>query len=98
LADHPLVGEARSLGLIGAVEIVSDKTTRSRFGGAEGSAGPIVRDICIENGLMIRAVRDTLVMSPPLVITPTQIDDLVGIIRKSLDQAAPILRARFPSG
>jgi putrescine---pyruvate transaminase len=93
LAEHPLVGEARSLGLIGAVEIVSDKATRARFGGKEGKAGLIVRDLCIKNGLMVRAVRDSLVMSPPLVISHAEIDRLADIIRQSLDEAEPQLRA-----
>ncbi len=96
LSDHPLVGQTRSLGLIGAVEIVSEKGTNQRFSGAPGKAGPIVRDLCIENGLMVRAVRDTVVMSPPLIISRDQIDQLVGIIRKALDAAAPVLRVRFP--
>ncbi len=92
LAEHPLVGEARSLGLIGAVEIVSRKGTNARFGGAPGTAGPVVRDLCIKNGLMVRAVRDTLVMSPPLVISAKEIERLLAIIRASLDEAEPILR------
>ncbi|MGI8839480.1 MAG: aminotransferase [Caulobacteraceae bacterium] len=96
LADHPLVGETRSLGLIGAAEIVSRKGTNERFGGAPGTAGPIVRDLCIENGLMIRAVRDTLVMSPPLVISRAEIDQMLGIVRRSLDAAEVLLRERFP--
>jgi putrescine aminotransferase len=93
LADHPLVGEARSLGLIGAVEIVSKKGTKERFGGKEGPAGLIVRDLCIKNGLMVRAVRDSIVMSPPLIITRAEIDRLVGTIRIALDEAEPALRA-----
>ena len=93
LADHPLVGETRSLGLIGAVEIVAEKGTNKRFGGAEGPAGLKVRDLCIANGLMVRAVRDSVVMSPPLVITHTEIDRLVDTIRLALDQAEPELRA-----
>jgi putrescine---pyruvate transaminase len=93
LAGHPLVGEARSIGLLGAVEIVSDKATGARFGGAEGTAGPMVRDICIRNGLMVRGIRDTIVMCPPLIITTEQIDEMIGIIRKSLDEAEPKLRA-----
>jgi putrescine aminotransferase len=92
LAEHPLVGEARSLGLIGAVEIVADKTTNARFGGG-GLAGVVVRDLCIKHGLMVRGVRDSIVMSPPLVISHTQIDQLVGTIRKALDEAEPALRA-----
>ncbi len=93
LAEHPLVGETRSLGLIGAVEIVAEKGTNRRFGGAPGKAGPIVRDLCIQNGVMIRAIRDTLVMSPPLIISQAEIDRLVGTIAKALDEAAPKLAA-----
>jgi len=93
LADHPLVGETRSLGLIGAVEIVAKKGTNERFGPKEGTAGVMVRDLCIRNGLMVRAVRDTVVMSPPLVITHAEIDRLVATIRAGLDEAEPALRA-----
>ncbi|HUD50871.1 aminotransferase [Parvibaculum sp.] len=93
IADHPLVGEVRSLGLIGAIEIVSRKGTNERFGGAEGKAGPILRDLCIKNGLMVRAIRDTVVMCPPLIIRPAELDELFGIIRRSLDEAEPVLRA-----
>jgi putrescine aminotransferase len=93
LAQHPLVGEARSVGLIGAVEIVTRKGTNERFPGPEGKAAQIVRDLCIRNGLMVRAVRDSLVMSPPLIISLDEIDKLIAILRKSLDQAEPELRA-----
>ena len=93
LDDHPLVGETRSIGLLGGVEIVADKKTAARFGGKEGNAGPVVRDFCIENGLMVRGIRDTIVMSPPLIISRQQIDDLVDIIRRSLDLAMPKLKA-----
>jgi putrescine aminotransferase len=96
LSDHPLVGEARSLGLIGAVEIVADKTSGERFGGKEGPAGLIVRDLCIKHGVMVRAVRDSIVMSPPLVISHAEIDRLVGTIGRALDEAEPALR-RLPS-
>jgi len=93
LASHQTVGEVRSLGLIGAVEIVARKGTNQRFGGAEGKAGPMIRDLCVKNGLMVRAVRDSLVMSPPLVISHGEIDQLLGVIRRSLDEAEPVLRA-----
>jgi len=96
LADHPLVGEARSIGLLGAVEIVAKPGTNQRFGDAPGKAGPVMRDLCIQNGLMVRAVRDTVVMSPPLTISRDQIDQLVAILRKSLDEALPVLRERYP--
>jgi putrescine---pyruvate transaminase len=94
LDDHPLVGETRSVGLLGAVEIVADKASGARFGGKEGSAGPMVRDFCIANGLMVRAIRDSIVMCPPLIISTGQIDDMIGIIRKALDLAEPKLRAQ----
>jgi putrescine aminotransferase len=93
LAAHPLVGEVRSLGLIGAVEIVARKGTNERFGGKEGSAAPIVRDACIRRGVMVRAVRDTLIMAPPLVITPEEIDGIVDTIAAALDETTPKLRA-----
>jgi putrescine aminotransferase len=93
LGAHELVGEARSVGLIGAVEIVREKGTNARFAGKEGTAGPIVRDLCIENGLMVRAIRDTIVMCPPLIISRAEIDEMVDKISRSLDQARKPLRA-----
>ena len=92
LARHPLVGEARSLGLIGAVEIVAEPGTNQRFGGG-GKAGIVVRDICIANGLMVRGVKDSIVMSPPLIISHAEIDRMIGIIAAALDEAEPALRA-----
>ena len=53
----------------------------------------MVRDLCIKSGLMVRGIRDTIVMSPPLVISHAEIDQLVGTIRGALDEAAPALRA-----
>ena len=88
LAGHALVGETRSIGLLGAVEIVADRTTRARFGGREGLAGPIVRDACIERGLMVRAVRDTIVMCPPLIVSHAEIDRIVDTIGDALDASA----------
>jgi putrescine aminotransferase len=91
LRDHPLVGETRSKGLLGAVEIVAEPGTNRRFTGKEGKAGPIVRDICIANGLMVRGIRDTIVCCPPLIISRQEIDRIVDVIRLSLDQAMPEL-------
>ena len=93
LRDHPLVGEARSLGLIGGIEIVSKKGPNARFGGEEGHAGPIVRDICIRRGLMVRAIRDTIVFCPPLIVSHAQLDRLVDTVRAALDEATPTLMA-----
>src|SRR3546814_20616399 len=98
LSAHPMVGEARSLGLIGAVEIVSEKGTNARFGGKEGNTGPMVRDRCIEKGLMVRAVRDSLVLSPPLTINHQEIDAMFRILEHELyaDEAALVPRERAP--
>ena len=93
LESHPLVGEVRSLGLIGAVEIVAEPGTNKRFTGKEGAAGPIVRDLCIRNGLMVRAIRDSIVMCPPLIISEAEIDRMIDIIGRSLDEAESALRA-----
>ena len=72
-------------------QITSRKGTNERFGGAEGKAGPLVRDQCIKNGLMVRAIRDTLVMSPPLIISHEEIDEVVALIGRSLDEVEPQL-------
>lgn len=92
LNENPLVGEVRTLGLIGAVEIVAKKGTNERFTGTEGKAGPIVRDACIKNGLMVRGIRDSIVMCPPLVITHAEVDRMADIISRSLKEVEPVLR------
>ena len=84
LADHPLVGEARGVGLIGALELVRDKTTRQNFADP-GEVGTLCRDICISNGLVMRAVRDSMIIAPPLIMTRAHIDELIDKARKSLD-------------
>ena len=84
------------MGLLGAVEIVEKKGTNQRFTGKEGKAGPIVRDLCIKNGLMVRGIRDTIVMSPPLIFTHAEIDQAIDIIDRSLREAEPALRALKP--
>ena len=63
--DHPLVGEARMVGLIGAIELVKDKATRQFFD-KRGDVGTICRDICISEGLIMRACEDTMVISPAM--------------------------------
>lgn len=87
LNDHPLVGETRSMGLIGAIELVKNKATREQFD-PPGKVGIKCRNHCTENGLVMRAVKDIMVMSPPLVITTQQIDDMVALARKSIDATA----------
>ncbi len=84
LADHPIVGEVRTRGLLAAIELVPEKPSRKRFENI-GTVGTLCRDHCFANGLVMRAVRDTMVCSPPLVITDEEIDELVEKAWKSLD-------------
>ncbi len=78
------MGEARSVGLIGALELVKDKGSRTFFDN-RGEVGTICRDFCFENGLIMRAVRDTMIISPPLVISREQIDELAEKAWRCLD-------------
>ncbi|TWH36764.1 MULTISPECIES: aspartate aminotransferase family protein [unclassified Aminobacter] len=91
IAGHGIVGEVRSFGLMGAIEIVKDKETRERFPD-EGSAAVVVRDHAIANGMMLRATGDTMIMSPPLIWTRQTIDLAVERILKALDRAERDLR------
>jgi putrescine---pyruvate transaminase len=91
LADHPLVGEARTLGLFGALELVPAKPSR-RYFPERGTVGTRARDLCVRNGLVMRAVWDTLITAPPLVITRPQIDELVERARRTLDDLQAELR------
>ncbi len=92
LADHPIVGEVRSIGLVGAIEIVKDKSTRERFHKDLG-AGIRCRDFCVNNGLVMRAVGNTMIMSPPLIVEDRHIDELVEKAWRCLDLTAVSLAA-----
>lgn len=83
LNDHPLVGEVRGVGLLGAIELVKNKTTRERY--TDKGVGMICRQFCFDNGLIMRAVGDTMIISPPLVISFAEIDELVTKARNCLD-------------
>lgn len=92
IAGHGIVGEVRSFGLLGAIEIVKDKATRERFG-EPGAAGVVVRDHAIANNMMMRAVGDTMILSPPLIWTKETIDMACERILKALDAAERDLRS-----
>jgi len=91
LADHPLVGEVRYKGFLGALELVKDKNTREKFDD-KGGAGVACRDAAGENRLIMRAVGDSMIMCPPLIINRAEVDEMVEKIGMSLDQANAILR------
>ena len=85
VGDHPLVGEVRGEGLLAAIELVADKAERRLFD-PPGEVGARCRDRCFANGLVMRAVFDTMVLSPPLIITRQEIDELVERVVKSIDE------------
>jgi 4-aminobutyrate--pyruvate transaminase len=84
-ADHPLVGEARGIGLIGAVELVQDKATRKAFPGKQG-VGAWCAARAEANGLIVRNLGDSVAFCPPLIITEDQIDELFAKFAKALDE------------
>lgn len=86
-SDHPLVGETRGLGLIGAVELVEDKASKKNFDPAR-KIGPWVMNRAAEHGLIVRAlINDTIAFCPPLIITEDQIDDMFDKFGQALDDA-----------
>jgi putrescine aminotransferase len=85
LAEHPLVGEAQTCGLMGALLLVKNKTTLEPFP-ADLALGMVCRGHCFGNGLIMRAVGDRMIVAPPLVITRAQIDEMVALIRRCLDR------------
>ena len=85
LADHPLVGEARGVGLVGALELVRDKRTRQSFE-AKAGVGPRVVANAQKRGAIIRSLPgDSLSFSPPLIIEPHEIRELLDAVKGALD-------------
>jgi putrescine aminotransferase len=84
LLDHELVGEVRGVGLIAAIQMCADKRNRAPFAHV-GEAGSLCRDHSFRLGLVMRAVGDSMVLSPPLTITHEQVDELLNKARAALD-------------
>jgi putrescine aminotransferase len=84
LAEHPLVGEVRVVGFVAGIELVADKATRTAFPD-QRQVGLTCREHAIRNGLVMRAVRDVMVLAPPLIISEEEIDELGGKARIALD-------------
>ncbi|NYZ14190.1 aspartate aminotransferase family protein [Azospirillum sp. RWY-5-1] len=91
LGDHPLIGEARGIGLIGAVELVADKETKTPFEPA-GMAGAKVNALGHEQGVITRAMGDRIAFCPPLVIGTDDIDEMFDRFTRALDAAIPVLK------
>jgi 4-aminobutyrate--pyruvate transaminase len=91
LADHSLIGEVRGVGLIAGVELVADKVTKAKFNPV-GKVGAQVFSRAHENGLIIRAIGDTIAFCPPLIITEDQVREVMGRFKVTLDETAALLR------
>ena len=86
LAEHPLVGEAKIVGLMGSIALTPDKAARAKFAAKEGTVGYICRERCFANNLIMRHVGDRMIISPPLTISREEVDILIARARKSLDE------------
>jgi adenosylmethionine-8-amino-7-oxononanoate aminotransferase len=86
LSPHPSVGDVRGLGLLTAVEFVRDKATKERFPEEEGFCSRVM-DLALEEGLILRQVEDIIEFCPPLIITKSEIDEMVEITDRAITQA-----------
>jgi len=90
-ADHPLVGEVRGVGLIGAIELVQDKATRTNFPAAKGVGAYLVAR-AQEHGLIVRAMmNDSVAFCPPLIITEDEIAEMFRRFALALDDTAAMV-------
>ena len=85
LADHPMVGEARGVGLIGAIELVADKVTKRSFD-PKKMAGATAVNKLQDLGLIVRNIQDSVAFCPPLIITTDEIHEMFDMVEKGLDQ------------
>ena len=92
LHEHPLVGDTRMVGLMGAFELVKSKEPLRRFPETQG-AGIVFRDLLMEEGVCLRAVGNTIICAPPFVLSHGEADELIGKTRIALDRAQKKLLA-----
>ncbi|HNX70431.1 aspartate aminotransferase family protein [Rivihabitans pingtungensis] len=92
-ADHPHLDDVRGVGFLAAFTWVKDKSRRELFANP-GEVGTICRDIFFKNNLIMRAVGDSMVSAPPLVMTRTEIDEMIALAARCVDQTTNTLRAR----
>ena len=94
LMDHPMVGEAKIVGMMASVALTPDKASRAAFAAEKGTIGFICRDRCFANNVIMRSVGDRMIISPPLSITKDEIDILMARVRKSLDEGYEEAKAK----
>lgn len=93
LTEHPMVGEAKLVGLMGSIALTPNKATRAKFASEAGTVGYRTRERCFANDLIMRHVGDRMIIAPPLCITPAEIDVLIDRAKKSLDESYTALKA-----
>jgi putrescine aminotransferase len=86
LNSHPLVGEAKIIGMMGSLALTPNKKSREKFKAEEGRVGMICREHCYDNNLVMRAVVDRMIISPPLIISCEEIDILLSRVEEALDR------------
>jgi 4-aminobutyrate---pyruvate transaminase len=91
LADHPLVGEARGVGLVGGLELVADKATKRAFSPKQGVA-PKAVFFGQQEGVIVRAIGDTIAVCPPLIITAEEVDEMFDRITRAFDKTEEWVR------
>jgi 4-aminobutyrate--pyruvate transaminase len=91
-AAHPLVGEVRGVGLVGAIELVADREAHANFDPAM-KVGPRLAKLCEQHGVIGRALPgDVLAFSPPLIIAEADIDEMLDGVTRALDELRVQLR------
>jgi 4-aminobutyrate--pyruvate transaminase len=95
-ADHPLVGEVRGVGLIAAIELVADKASKAKFD-PPGKVGLHVFEKAHEHGLIIRSIQDSIAFCPPLIITESQVDEVIARFARTLDETQTWIDAGMPN-
>lgn len=93
LTAHPLVGEAKIVGMMGSIALTPHKESRARFAAEPGTVGYICREFSFGNNLIMRHVYDRMIISPPLVMTTGEIDILIERAWKTLDMTHDKLKA-----
>ncbi|UIK06641.1 aspartate aminotransferase family protein [Neorhizobium galegae] len=91
LEDHAVVGQAESVGLIGGLQLAADKSTRRRYAKPD-DIGTLVRNHCVENGLILRATGDRMLASPALTISRAEVDEVIEKLRAALDHLKDSVR------
>ena len=85
--DHPLVGEVRGIGLLAAIELVPNKQSR-KFFSKNKDVGTHCRNYCFRSGLVCRAIRDTMVLAPPLIISESEVEEIIAKLKAAIDATA----------